>query len=209
MLGDIQNNQNSFALSFAKALTPKISFGVNLRYIAEKFDGLDAFSIGAGAGALCIPHKMIKIGAVVDNLGSNYRWNSQGYWSDGGSYTENFPVIFRFGVSGNLLSGAFIPAIDIEKNTKQALKFRTGGEYWIVKKVIKKIEDEYEEDTFIEVEEIHRFACLRAGLDNGTPSFGATYNHYIKRFIVGIEYAFNLGKESTSAGHLMTLNVSF
>jgi len=208
-LGEIKNNQNAFALTFSKAINPKISFGVNLRYVAEKYDNIDAFTIGVGGGVLFKAHKMVTLGALIDNLGSNYRWETSSYWSDGGSYDENFPVVFRFGAAGKLLSGALIPAIDFEKNTKQALKYRIGSEYWFIKKVIKHVEDEYEEGTYIDIEETIRYAGLRAGLNNGTPSLGGTYNHYVKNVLVGIEYAFVLGNEGTSAGHLFSLNVSF
>ena len=102
-----------------------------------------------------------------------------------------------------------IPAFDIETSDKGGAHYRTGAEYWFVKKVIRRVEDEYEEGTYLNVEEDFRYAGLRAGLDRGKPTFGGSVFQEFGRITLGLEYAFMLGRYGTSAGHLFTFNLGF
>lgn len=209
VFGEIGNSSNAFAVSFAKALSPRISFGANLQYIQEKLDNLESFAVGLDVGIIGKPHENISVGAIFKNLGSNYRWESSKYWSEGGTYEEEFPIVMRFGLAGNFISGRLIPAIDLETSDKSEFKYRIGGEYWFTKKVVRVVEDEYEEDVFLEVEEDFRLAGLRIGLDRGVPTFGASVFQEFGMITFGLEYAFLIGRYGTSAGHLFTLNIGF
>ena len=205
--GTISNSQNAFTLSFAKALDSTIAFGGTLRYLQEKLDILDAFTVGVDLGFLVHLRQLIFIGGTVQNLGSTMRWDSAKYWNDGTAYDENLPVVAKFGVAGNLFSGKFIPAVDFEKSNKMNLRFRTGAEYWFVKKVMRRVEDEYEEGKFTDVPEYVRFAGLRVGLDRGSLTFGASYAYHIKDTSIALEYAYLTGQQGTSTGHLFTLKL--
>jgi hypothetical protein len=209
VLGEIGNNSNAFSLSFAKALDPRISLGANLRYIQEKLDNLESFTIGMDVAAIGKPYEYLSAGFIVQNLGSNYRWESSKYWSEGGTYEERFPVVIKLGAAGHFLSNRLIPAFDIETSDKGGARYRAGAEYWFVKKVIRRVEDEYEEGTYLNVEEDFRYAGLRAGLDRGKPTFGGSVFQEFGRITLGLEYAFMLGRYGTSAGHLFTFNLGF
>ena len=102
-----------------------------------------------------------------------------------------------------------IPAIDIETSDNGEFKFRGGAEFWYTKKVIRQVEDEYEEDVFIEVEENVRIAGLRIGMDRENPTFGASVIQEVKNISLSVEYAYLIGREGTSAGHLFTLGFVF
>ncbi len=205
--GEIGNNQNAISLSFAKAIDDRFSVGGSLRYVQEKLAAVDVFAIGVDAGFLVRVHKMVSIGGTVQNLGSMYRWDSSSYWSQGTAYDEKFPVIARLGIAGNLLSETLVPAIDFEKSDKMGLRLRAGAEYWFVKKITRQVEDEYEEGKFIEEIETIRWAGLRLGIDNGSPTFGASYAYPLMGTSVALEYAFLVGREGTSAGHIFTLKM--
>ncbi|MEE9555508.1 MAG: PorV/PorQ family protein [candidate division Zixibacteria bacterium] len=207
--GELDNSRNAFALSFSKIIHPVFSIGGNLRYIQEKLDELETFTVGVDAGILAKLHKNISIGATVQNLGSNYRWESSKYWSEGGSYDEQFPAVIKLGAAGSFLSNRLIPAVDFETSDKGGLLFRAGAEYWITKKVTRHIPDEYEEDIFIEVVEDFRFAGLRMGLDRGVPTFGLSLFQEFGKVQFGFEYAYLLGRYGTSAGHLLTMNLGY
>jgi len=207
--GEISDSHNAFALSFAKVLRSRISFGVNLRYIQEKLDDLESFTIGVDIGVLGKPFKNVSIGAIIQNFGSEYRWESSKYWTEGSSYNEKFPVVMKFGVAANLFSNKFVPSIDFETSDKGEFRFRTGAEYWLVKKVIRRVEDEYEEGVYTEVEEHIRQAGIRIGLDRGNPTFGLSVMREFGRINFGFEYAFLLGQYETSAGQLFTLNLRY
>lgn len=205
--GNIGNGHNAFGLSFAKALLPEFSFGANLRYIQEKLDDLESFTIGLDIGVMGKPGKWFSAGAMIQNVGSTYRWDASNYWSDGTSYEETFPAVIKIGTAGYFMSNRLIPAIDIETSTKGGFKFRAGAEYWILRKVTRLVEDEYEEGKFNEVEEDIRQAGFRIGLDRGAPAFGMSLFREFGKVNLGFEYAFMLGRYGTSAGHLFTMNM--
>ncbi|HBC47331.1 MAG TPA: hypothetical protein DEO84_02675 [candidate division Zixibacteria bacterium] len=208
LAGKIDNNQNAFAVSFAKAINNTFAFGGTLRYLQEKFDNLDAFAIGVDLGAKARIKKVILVGLTAQNLGSTMRWDSGNYWGDGGSsYNDEFPVVVRFGLAGNLLNDKFVPAIDFEKSGKMAVRFRAGAEYWLTKRLTKQVEDEYEEGKFNAVEYSSRWAGLRMGIDRGNLTFGASYAYVLKNTSMAIEYAFLVGQQGTSASHIFTLKV--
>lgn len=207
--GNISNSSNALALSFAKAIDSAIAIGGSLKYLQDKISTADAFTIGVDLGAKIRYRNLAALGLAVQNLGSSYRWDSNKYWGRGATYDEKFPIIMKAGLAGNLFSGKFVPAVDIEKSNKMGYRFRAGAEYWLVKKVIRQVEDEYEEGKFIEVVEYIRWAGLRAGIDRSSPTFGASYYYELKSFTLGLEYAFLVGHQGTSAGHLFTLNVGF
>jgi hypothetical protein len=207
--GDVSNSSNAFALSFAKVLHPKFSFGANLKYIQEKIDEAESFTIGLDIGALSKVHEFVTIGALFQNLGSKYKWDSSNVWRDGSDYDESFPVVMKFGVSGNILKGSLIPAIDLETSNNSELKFRAGSEYWLTKTVIRQVEDEYEEDVMINVEEQVKIAGLRIGLDRGSPTFGGSFFYEVKNISVGVEYAYLIGREGTPDGHVFTFGLGF
>ena len=204
VLGNINNSSNAFALSFAKQFQNLISGGATLRYIQEKFDDIQSFTIGLDVGAIGRPHEHISIGAVFQNFGSTHMWES-----GGGSFEEKFPVVMKFGVAGNFLSERLIPAVDIETSDKSDFRLRAGGEYWFIRKIIREVEDEYEDGVLIEVEEDIRQAGLRIGVDRGNPTFGASFIHEIKNISLVLEYAYLFGRVNTSAGHLFTLSLTF
>lgn len=208
-LGEVKNSSNAFELSFAKALSEKFSFGGKIRYIQEKFDDLQSFTPGMDLGAVAKPHKFISIAAVLQNIGSKHQWNGGDYWSQGTTYEEQFPLVMRFGAAGNLFEGKAVPAIDLETSDKGELKFRAGTELWYTKKVIRRVEDEYEEDTYIEVEEDVRVAGLRIGLDRKSPTFGASVIRVMGKTSLSLDYAYLVGREGTTAGHHFTLGFVF
>jgi hypothetical protein len=208
LIGDISNNQNAFTLSFAKAVDSSIAIGGTLRYLQEKLDNLSSFTIGMDLGAKARIARMVLVGLAVQNIGSVLRWDSSKYWGDNGSsYDEKFPLVARFGLAGNLLSGRFSPAVDFEKSGSMNIRFRAGAEYWFVKTVTKLVPDEYEDDKYNEVQENVRWAGLRIGLDRGSPTFGASYAYRLKDTSVGLEYAFLVGQAGTGSSHIFTLRM--
>jgi hypothetical protein len=209
ILGEVGNSSNAFELSFGKALSEKFSFGGKIRYIQEKLDDLQSFTVGMDLGAVARPHKYASLAGTVQNIGSKHQWNGGEYWSRGTTYEERFPVVMKFGAAGFFMDDKIIPAIDLETSDKGEFKFRGGVEFWYTKKVIRQVEDEYEEDLYIEVEEDVRVAGLRIGMDRENPTFGASLIQEIKYISLNLDYAYLVGREGTSAGHLFTLGFVF
>jgi hypothetical protein len=209
IIGEIKNNQNAFTLSFGKAIDSMIALGASLRYLQEKWDRLDVFAIGVDVGFLIRYRQVISLGGVVQNLGSNYRWDTNDYWSEGSTYDEEYPILFKIGLAGKLFDGRIVPAVDFEKSDKMGLRFRAGGEYWFTKKVIRLVEDEFEEGRFNEVEVHKRWAGLRIGIDRGSPTFGGSLAYLKGNLSAALEYAYLIGRQGTPDDHLFTLKMGF
>jgi hypothetical protein len=209
IIGDIGSSDNAFALSFGKAIDSSIALGASIRYLQQKLDEVDVFTIGVDAGVLYRYKQLASIGGTVQNLGSNYRWDTSDYWSGGSIYDERLPVVFKIGLAGNLQSGRIIPAVDFEKSDKMNLKFRAGAEYWFTRKVIRLVEDEYEEGRFNEVVVLKRWAGLRVGIDRGSPTFGGSLAYFKGNLSAALEYAYLIGHHGTTDGHLFALNLGF
>ncbi|UCE65205.1 MAG: PorV/PorQ family protein [Candidatus Zixiibacteriota bacterium] len=209
ILGEVGNSSDAFELSFGKALSEMFSFGGKLRYIQEKFDDLQSFTVGMDLGAVSKPHKFVSLAAVFQNIGSKHQWNGGEYWSRGTTYEEQFPIVMKFGAAGYFVDDKIISAAEIETSDKGELKFRAGAELWYTRKTVRQVEDEYEEDTYIEIEEDVRVAGLRIGIDRKNPAFGASLIQEIKNISLSLDYAYLVGREGTSAGHLFTLGFVF
>jgi hypothetical protein len=209
VIGEIKNNQNAFSLSFGKAIDSTVALGASLRYLQEKWDQIDVFTIGVDAGFLIRYKQRISLGGVVQNLGSTYRWDTNKYWTEGTTYEEKYPILFKIGLAGNLFDGRIVPAVDFEKGDVMGLRFRAGGEYWFTKKVIKLVEDEFEEGSFNEVEVHKRLAGLRVGIDRGSPTFGGSFAYLNGNISAVIEYAYLVGHHGTPDGHLFGLTMGF
>jgi hypothetical protein len=209
VIGELANNQNAFTVSFGKAIDSSIALGGSLRYLQEKLDEVDAFAIGVDIGFLLRYKNLVSLGGVVQNMGSNYRWDTSNYWSDGTNYDEKYPLVFRIGMAGNIMSGKIIPALDIEKSDKMGYRLKAGAEYWFTKKVIRLVEDEYEEGRFNEIEVQKRRAGLRIGIDRGSPTFGGSLAYLRGDLSAGLEYAYLIGHHGTPDGHLFALKLGF
>ncbi len=209
IFGQISNSSNAFTLSFAKAFNPDVSAGATLRYLTERLDDLESFTVGVDAGVIGRIYQNFTGGAFIQNLGSQHKWESSRYWSDGSTYEEPFPIIVKLGLAGEFYSGNLIGAVDYETSDQGGMRLRAGAEYWFTRKVTREVEDEYEEGVMRIVEDNIRQAGLRIGLDRGSPTFGASFYHDAGIVSLGVEYAFLFGREGTSSGHLFTLGIGF
>ena len=208
-LGDVANNENAFAASFSKAINGSIAVGGSLKYLQQKLDITSSFTIGVDVGVLARIKKLVSLGVVVQNIGSIYRVDGGKEWTGGKSYDEKFPLLFKLGAAGHLFDDKLIPSVDFEKSDKMNARYRAGAEYWFVKKTSKDVPDEDEEGKIVTVVETVRWAGLRAGLDGNLPTFGASYFFFIKTISAGLEYAYLVGQQGTSASHLLTLKLGF
>ncbi len=208
---EFSNHNNSFGLTFSKALLEQVSFGANLRYLQATLDQLNAYTIGIDMGVLAKPIPHMAVGLSVSDLGTNFRWESQNYWSGdrGGTFDDKYPVRIRGGISGTFLDEQLLAAVDVMKVEKLDLKVYAGGEYFFVKKVTRLIEDEEAEDELREIIENKKLLGIRAGFSDGSVTFGGSIYYPVGTMSGGLDYAFMSGKEGEGSYHMFTARVMF
>lgn len=98
----MQTGENALYISFAQRILPWISFGANvkiLRYdlpITES-DQLTGSGIGFDIGLLIKTGKFNTIGIMIQDLSSNYQWDTGDVYAEGRLYKEEFPTLYRIG----------------------------------------------------------------------------------------------------------------
>jgi len=199
----ISNYNNALTFTFARRFTPALSIGVNLRYVQQNIANINTYTIGFDLGAQIrfvhdwylgqtrIPMSKVRLGAAVQRIGQKYPWNTGKYWvqkgSPGSTQDERFPVIVRTGVAASLLGDRALVSIDGEFNQKQSTRLHVG----------------------VEAKPLAAFA-LRAGLDNGRPTFGAGFEPRLGgRMKILLDYAFAAQPGTIDPEHVFSLGLRF
>ena len=102
----MQTGENAIMITFAQKVLPWISFGATvkiLRYdlpITES-DQLTGSGIGFDIGILVKAGKFNTLGITVQDLSSNYQWDTGDVYAEGRLYKDEFPTIYRIGSRTN------------------------------------------------------------------------------------------------------------
>ena len=98
----MQTGENALMVTFAQKVVPSVSVGANfkiLRYdlpITEA-DQVSGSGIGFDIGLLIKTGSNSTIGIMVQDISSNYQWDTNELYTQGGPYKEEFPTIYRIG----------------------------------------------------------------------------------------------------------------
>ena len=214
-LGDFKNSNNAFTLTFSKLAAEYFSFGVNIRYLQEKLDELDAYTVGIDAGAVARYGKIGCAALTLSNLGSSFSWNSSKYWSDGGNeYKDKLPIGLRFGVAAFVFDERLITAADIVKDDKLNVRYHIGAEYWLTTKAKLAGGDDDEdygegEETAGETTRTRRWFGLRTGYSNGSFTAGGSLMYPFGQTNGGIDYAYMSGRRDEGSYSIISLRLMF
>ncbi len=94
-------SENQFFFSFGLEPAEKLSLGVTAKVLYYSlFSNVKSTTFGADLGALYSISDVLKVGAVIQDLLSKYKWDtSKLYGQNGSSYANDFPLRKRLGVS--------------------------------------------------------------------------------------------------------------
>ncbi|MDK9699783.1 MAG: hypothetical protein OEM52_06545 [bacterium] len=186
---------NAFALGFAISPVPdRVSIGLNFKVFYGLFPGIkdDGKSIkGTGVGfdiggRVELPYN-ITAAFVLKDLNSKYTWNTEGYWSQGTTKIDKYPVQTRIGLSYRwreltaAIDGEFLKGIQ---------KLHTGAEYRFFKV------DRYD-------------ALLRAGIDGKAPTFGLGLAMPFSTVKARLDYAYIVESIAPEDTHVLSWMVNF
>ena len=189
----MQTGENALMITFAQRVVPWISIGANfklLRYdlpITES-DQISGSGIGFDIGLLIKAGTYSTFGIMVQDLSSNYQWNTNEIYTQGGPYKDEFPTIYRIGSRFNNKGLIIIGDVGVitDHNTYTGFLPRLGVEYGFL--------DQY---------------YFRGGYGNGRMAFGIGYEYGLfKPRDSHIDYAFSMDWVSQTA-HTISYAFSF
>jgi hypothetical protein len=194
----ISSNEHVFGISFAKQFTPFMGLGTKLSYFYKTLSDINANSIGINIGALVTIDSLvsygamegkqvtdIKLGLVFSNIAAGYRWSEQSA-ELAPTQRDEFPLAIGFGASCRAFQRRLLLAVDLEKNIKQTVMLRFGGEYNLENRLL-----------------------LRAGLNDGIITAGFGYNFNLKNLVLGFNYAFSADRADEGDDHIISLDLRF
>ena len=173
----MQTGENAIMITFAQKVLPWISFGATvkiLRYdlpITES-DQLTGSGIGFDIGILVKAGKFNTLGITVQDLSSNYQWDTGDVYAEGRLYKDEFPTIYRIGSRTNFKGLIVVGDIGLitDHETFVSALPRLGVEYGFL--------DQY---------------YFRGGYGNGRTAFGLGYEYGLfKAHDSHIDYAFSM-----------------
>jgi len=180
----MQTGENAIMITFAQKVLPWISFGATvkiLRYdlpITES-DQLTGSGIGFDIGILVKAGKFNTLGITVQDLSSNYQWDTGDVYAEGRLYKDEFPTIYRIGSRTNFKGMIVVGDIGLitDHETFVSVLPRLGVEYGF-------LEQYY----------------FRGGYGNGRKAFGLGYEYGLfKPHDSQIDYAFSMDWATQSA----------
>lgn len=199
---DFSFNQHQFSLTFSKRFEKYLSVGTNISFLLARFPEVEANSVGFDFGGMLyvdqlinrnkrdrMPIQDVRVGLTIKNLSKRYSWNSEKYarvrtTSGLGVQQEDvFPIEVGLGVSGRLMQRTLVLALDLLKNNKQKIVFRSGGEYYITP----------------------RFA-LRAGYGRSHLAAGVGFVFSLGKKALAIDYAFSAERAYEGSEHIFSFD---
>lgn len=197
---NISYSENLIGITFAKRFIPELLLGGRVFYAQNNVANINAYTVGIDIGGLVkldmrkTPLKrtfpLFQAGLSVENLGANYRWSTGKYWTtrgreQGATVAESFPANFRTGIAF-MQPGLCAIASDLEINTAGIVKTHVGGEY-----------------TY------SRLLSLRAGLDQGHPTFGIGVFKKLPAFALWVDFSYLMDKVGEGDDLLISFDAAF
>ena len=189
----MQTGEHALMITFAQRIVPWVSIGANLQLLRydlpiTESDQISGSGIGFDIGLLIKSGTYSTFGIMVQDLSSNYQWNTNEIYTQGGPYKDEFPTIYRIGSRFNNKGLIIIGDVGVitDHNTYTGFLPRLGVEYGFL--------DQY---------------YFRGGYGNGRMAFGIGYEYGLfKPRDSHIDYAFSMDWVSQTA-HTISYAFSF
>jgi hypothetical protein len=184
--GQVTSGENAFYMSFSAKFAPFVSVGLGMKYLYYKLADISATGFGLDAGLFSSPIPNLSLGLTVQDMNAKYTWDTEEVYDRGTTTYDEFPVNMRFGASYRLLQQRLTVAGDLEKNQEQGLKPHLGAEFSVYPSVM-----------------------VRMGLDESTPTFGASLIRPISSTSLHLDYALAFDSVTEDASHIFTWHFQF
>ena len=123
-------SENQFSFSFANRMSRYVSLGIGLKiYYYRLFEKVSSTSLGIDIGTMIHLTDDLNLGAVVQDVGSKYKWDTSTiYGEQGSSSIERFPLLRKVGVSYSFDDHAELFSVELENSNESTNIIRFGGE---------------------------------------------------------------------------------
>ncbi|HEU4366461.1 MAG TPA: PorV/PorQ family protein [Candidatus Krumholzibacteria bacterium] len=122
-LGEFKQSDLAFLISASKAVSPRLSFGANVKVVRQRVEEFDASGVGFDLGAMFSLTPRLRLGASVLNIG--------GPTLAAREIDETFPVEVRGGFGFGYLSGRGLLSVEVDHRDGPGTTFRAGTEVWL------------------------------------------------------------------------------
>ena len=184
--GQLTSAENAFCLAFGARLVPYLNVGLGMKYHHYKLTDISATAFGFDAALFSSPYQGLNLGLVVGDLNAKYTWDTEEVWDRGTTTYDEFPVNVRFGASYRMWQDRLVLAADLDKNEKEAAGYHLGGEF-----------------------QLQPAFTLRAGLDDGNPTFGATLVQPVAGRTMELDYALFFDDVTEQSSHVFGWHFQF
>ncbi len=190
-------SENQFFLTFANRFVPAYSLGITVKlYHNRLFEDLSETSIGFDFGLLFKVTEQLTIGAAIQDLRAEYKWDTSELYGQFGNITKDeFPMLRRLGVAYRLPNNLAVVSADFENSYKGTNRLRFGTELNLTPNF-----------------------SLRGGVDridpdepseNVKPTFGFSIEREVGRFTPSLHYAYVFESFAPGGIHLIGLAARF
>jgi len=195
--GDLSTSENQFFIGVANRFSEKLSVGIAIKfYYYSLYEDVSSTALGLDLGALYRINDNWNVSLVVSDINSKYEWDTTPiYEQQGLSTTDEFPLLFKGGVSYFNPEIKLLTAFEYERSNFGTNIIRLGVEYNIFENLF-----------------------LRGGIDQLNlsntdsgfkPSLGFSYSKTFGDFLVGVDYAFMIEQYSPTDRHIIGLSFNF
>ena len=122
-LGTFKETETAYAITLAKALSPKIAIGANLKLIQQSVEDFSSGGAGFDLGALAEVAPSLRVGLAASNVGgpSVKLRDTQ----------ETFPTELRGGFVYEMFNGRGLVTAEVDHASALGTRLHAGGEYWL------------------------------------------------------------------------------
>lgn len=117
------SNENAFFISGGKSISSFLAIGGNVKIIRNQIEEQTASGLGFDVAMLIHASERLKLGIMVQDIGTDYRWNNQ--------VTEGVPINLRIGATYEVYDGVALAA-DVSRSANAEPRFHFGGEIRVV-----------------------------------------------------------------------------
>ncbi|MFH1011026.1 MAG: hypothetical protein V1784_07315 [bacterium] len=195
-LDRMNQSSNLFFFSFANRFHPKVGVGITAKVAYETFGeigeggtSIDGQGFGLDFGVHSRPIENLFVGAQVKDIALKTTWNTTGYWTQGTTKSDKWPVQYRLGAAYRPLNGLLASA-DIEGSSEGDWRPHIGAEF---------MEQLTPRQTF----------ALRAGLSNEDIAFGFGLYFAFWRVLSKVDFAYVVESIAPEDTQVLSWSVEF
>ena len=122
-LGTFKNGETAYLFTVARAFSPRLALGTNLKLVQQTVEDFSAQGFGMDLGATYDLTPTVRVGMSIANLaGPNLKLRD---------VEEPYPVQFRGGAAAQVFNGRGMVTAQVDQSEGLGARLHAGAEYWL------------------------------------------------------------------------------